>query len=76
MQKAQVQSLGGKVPLEEGIATHSSILAWKIPWTTSLVGYSPRGRTESDTTEQLSMHTGSEEYVSKCLIVVVCGLWS
>ena len=51
MQKAQVQSLGGKDPLEEGIATHSSILAWKIPWTTSLVGYSPQGRTESDTTE-------------------------
>ena len=29
----QVQSLGQEDPLEEGIATHSSILAWKIPWT-------------------------------------------
>ena len=29
----QVQSLGQKDPLEEGMATHSSILAWKIPWT-------------------------------------------
>ena len=28
-----VQSLDGKDPLEEGIATHSSILAWRIPWT-------------------------------------------
>ena len=28
----QVQSLGGEDPLEEGMATHSSILAWKIPW--------------------------------------------
>ena len=29
----QVQSLGWEVPLEEGMATHSSILAWRIPWT-------------------------------------------
>jgi len=29
----QVQSLGQEDPLEEGMATHSSILAWKIPWT-------------------------------------------
>ena len=28
-----VRSLGGKDPLEEGMATHSSILAWRIPWT-------------------------------------------
>ena len=33
MQETQVQFLGGEDPLEEGIATHSSILAWKIPWT-------------------------------------------
>ena len=33
------------------MATHSSTLGWKIPWTGSLVGYSPWGRTESDTTE-------------------------
>ena len=31
--KMQVQSLGWEDPLEEGVATHSSILAWKIPWT-------------------------------------------
>ena len=31
--ETQVQSLGQKDPLEEGMATHSSILAWKIPWT-------------------------------------------
>ena len=29
----QVQSLGQEDPLEEGMATHSSILAWRIPWT-------------------------------------------
>ena len=33
MQKTWVQSLGQEDPLEKGIATHSSILAWKIPWT-------------------------------------------
>ena len=33
MQKTQVQSLGQEEPLEEGVATHSSILAWRILWT-------------------------------------------
>ena len=33
MQETQVQSLGWEDPLEEGMATHSSILAWRIPWT-------------------------------------------
>ena len=33
MQETQVQSLGQEDPLEKGIATHSSIFAWRIPWT-------------------------------------------
>ena len=33
VQKTQVQSLGWEDPLEKGMATHSSILVWKIPWT-------------------------------------------
>ena len=33
MQETQVQSLGWEDPLEKGTATHSSILAWRIPWT-------------------------------------------
>ena len=33
MQETQVQSLGSEEPLEKGMATHSSILAWRIPWT-------------------------------------------
>ena len=33
MQETQVQSLGWEDPLENGMATHSSILAWSIPWT-------------------------------------------
>ena len=31
--ETRVRSLGGEDPLEEGMATHSSVLAWKIPWT-------------------------------------------
>ena len=54
MQETRVQSLGLKDPLEKGIATHSSILAGKSHGQSSLVGYSPWGSKESDTTEQLS----------------------
>ena len=32
MQETQVQPLGGEDPLEKGMATHSSILTWRIPW--------------------------------------------
>ena len=51
MQKTQVQSLGWEDSLEKEMATHSSILAWKIPWQRSLVGYSPWSGKESETTE-------------------------
>ena len=33
IQETRVRSLGGEDPLEEGMETHSSILAWRIPWT-------------------------------------------
>ena len=54
MQEMWVQSLGRKDPLEKETATQSSILAWEIPWTEELVGCSPWGHKESDTTEQLN----------------------
>ena len=38
MQETQVQSLSREDPLEEGMATHSSILAWRIPWTEEPAG--------------------------------------
>ena len=41
VQESQVRSLGGEDPLEEEMAIHSSILAWEIPWTEDLAGYSP-----------------------------------
>ena len=46
MQETCIRSLGREDPLEEGMATHSSILGWR-----TLVGYSPWGHEESDTTE-------------------------
>ena len=36
MQKTQIQSLSQEEPLEKGMGTHSSILAWRIPWTEEL----------------------------------------
>ena len=49
----QVQFLGREDPLGEGIATHSSILAWKIPWTEESGRLQSRGYRESDTTEAI-----------------------
>ena len=56
MQETWVQSLGWEDPLEKEMATHSSILAWRIPWAEEPVGYSPQGHKESDTTERLHFH--------------------
>ena len=64
MWETWVQSLGWEDPLGKEMATHSSILAWRIPWTEdpggleshgwrSLVGYRVRGCKESETTERL-----------------------
>ena len=54
-----VQYLGREDPLEKGMATHSSILAWKSHGQRSLVGYSPEGHKELDITERLSTQTFS-----------------
>ena len=51
MQETQVRSLGQEDSLEEGVPTHSSILAWKIPWTEEPGGYSPYCHKEVDTAE-------------------------
>ena len=50
MQEMRVRTLGQEDPLEEEMATHSIILAWRISWTESLAGYSPQGHKESTTT--------------------------
>ena len=51
VQETRVWSLGQEEFLEKEMATHSSILAWRIRGQRTLVGYSPWGRKESDTTE-------------------------
>ena len=51
MQKRHVLSLGQEDPLEKGMATYSSILAWRIPCTEEPGGVQSMGSQESDTTE-------------------------
>ena len=54
MQETCVQSLGLEDPLQEEMATHSSILAWRIPWTEKPGGLQPTGM-QSATTQWLEM---------------------
>ena len=54
MQGTQIQSLSQEDPLQKGMATHSSILAWRIPWTV------PWGGKELDMIEQLSLSVSLE----------------
>ena len=51
-QETWVRSLDQEDPLEKEITTHSSSLAWEIPWTEELGGLQSMGWHESDTTEQ------------------------
>ena len=55
VQETPVQSLGQEDPLEKGTATHSSILAWRIPWREEPGGVRPWGLKELDTTEWLTL---------------------
>ena len=56
----------GKIPLEKGMATHSSILAWRIPWTGEPDGLQAMGSQESDTTQQLTR---------TFFLASPCGMW-
>ena len=49
IQETRVQSLGGEDPMEKGMAAHSSILAWRIPWTEKPGGATVPGVTKSQT---------------------------
>ena len=55
MQVTPVQSLGQEDPLKKGMATHSSILAWRISCTEEPGIYSPWDHKELDTTERLTL---------------------
>ena len=62
-QETWVQSLGGEDPLEEEMATHSSILAWEILWTEQTGKYSPWGckRVRHDLTKQQQMNNRQDK---------------
>ena len=66
-QETQARSLSGEDPLEEEIATHSSILAWRIPWTGEPGKLQSMGSKEQDKTERLNMHTQEIEIRSYSL---------
>ena len=72
----RVLSLGWENPLEEGMATHSSILAWRIPGTEEPVYYSPLGPKELETTEATE-HTCMHTYtMMKPVTILKCTiLW-
>ena len=59
VRETQVPSLGWENALEEGMAIHSSIVAWRIHGQRRLAGCSPLGHKESDTTEHSTMITAS-----------------
>ena len=61
MQETWVRFLGQEDHLEKEMATHSSILAWRIPWTEEPSRLQSMGSQESDTTEQISTHTAHKE---------------
>ena len=55
MQETRIQSLGLEDPLEKGMATHFSILAWRIPWTEKTGRPQSMESQESDMTELLTL---------------------
>ena len=55
-QETQVRTLGREDPLKWEVATHSSILAWKIPWTEEPGKLQSMGSQQLDTTERLNVH--------------------
>ena len=73
MQETGVWSLGKEDPLEEEMATHSSILAWEIPWTEEPSGlYSPWGRKESAASEQLTCPHHTNIYIRVYQSSLIC----
>ena len=77
MRESRVQPLGQEDPLEKGMATHSSILAWRIPMDRGAWwAYSPWGHKESDTTEQLSTLEGGNGREIAYLLALLIGRYT
>ena len=64
MKENQVKSLGQEDPLEKEMATHSSVLSWKIAWTEEPGGIQSLGSRESDMTSQLTPHFRAQPVIS------------
>ena len=76
MRETRARSLGREDPLEKEMATHSSILAWRIPWTEEPAGlYSPQGCKELDTTERLHFHFIHSKTIPQPTILIVLTDW-
>ena len=72
MRETWVGCLGWENPLEEGMATHSSIHAWRIPWTEEPCSLQSKGRKESDTTEATELTSFSVIFKIICLVSWGC----
>ena len=70
MRETWVRSLGREDPVEKEMATYSSTLAWKSPWTEEPDRLQSMGSQKSDTTEQLHFHFQS--YENKIVSQVIC----
>ena len=79
MQETQVQSLGWEDPLENGMATHSSILAWSIPWTEEPCGLQSIGlqrvRHGWVTNTHTHTHTHTHIYIYLCTYCNTLETW-
>ena len=71
----QVRSLGWEEPLEKEMATNSSILAWRIPWTEGPGGCSPWGHKESNMTEQLNNNSNYHIYCLETISLLSKSKW-
>ena len=65
--------MGQKDPLEKGMATYSSILAWEIPWPEDPGGLQSMGRKELDMTQQLTLSLCSHFIISVLLFIRLVG---
>ena len=75
VQETQVRSLGWEEPLEKEMATNSSILAWRIPWTEGPGGCSPWGHKESNMTEQLNNNSNYHIYCLETISLLSKSKW-
>ena len=64
MEETWVQSLGREDPLEQEMATHSSILGWRIPWKEEPGGLHPQGHKELGTTDRLTLSLSTFDYLA------------